>query len=217
MAPDFATDAFLTDARKRMVDSQVRPNKVSDPRILDAMRHLPRERYLPASLIALAYSDQNIDLGHGRVMLQPMVLARMVQALVPLRGERALVVGTGYAAALLAALGCEVTVLEDQAEPRHGFQAPVVNRVSGPLAAGWPEGAPYHVILVEGAVPSVPPSLAGQLHTGEGRLVAILGEPGRTSHAIHAEAVPGGVSQRALFDCQCPVIPGFAAAPVFEF
>ena len=216
MAPDFATDAFLTDARGRMVDSQIRPNKVTDPRILDAMLHVPRERYLPLARIALAYSDQNVDLGHGRVMLQPMVLARMIQALEPLRGEKALVIGSGYAASLIAALGCAVTVLED-AEHTHAFQAPIVIRATGPLSAGWTAGAPWDVILIEGAVPAVPRALVEQLHPENGRLVTILNEKGRASHAIHAEAVPGGVSLRALFDCQCAISPGFAPAPVFEF
>ena len=66
---------FLSDARKRMVDSQLRPNKVSDPRILDAMRRLPRERFLPATLRALAYADDNVPLGRGRVMLAPKLRA----------------------------------------------------------------------------------------------------------------------------------------------
>src|ERR1700712_2014600 len=76
-------NGFLVDARNRMVDSQVRPNKVSDPRILDAMRHLPRERFLPRTQWALAYADQNVPLGGGRVLLQPLAVARLVQAAQP--------------------------------------------------------------------------------------------------------------------------------------
>src|SRR5487761_533200 len=92
----------FADARARMVDSQVRPNKVTDPRILHAMRTLPRERFLPPALAPLAYSDDDVPLGGGRVMLAPMVIARLVQLLGLQPGERALVVaaGPGYGTAL---------------------------------------------------------------------------------------------------------------------
>lgn len=248
--PIASHDAFLDDARQRMVDSQIRPNKVSDPHILDAMRHLPRERFLPDARLALAYADQNVPLGGGRVLLQPMVLARLVQAAAPLQGEKVLVAGagTGYSAALLAALGCEVIALEepgmllDHAKRALAAVAPSVRLVSGPLPAGWPEGAPYDLILIDGAVPEVPDTLASQLNRETGRLVTIVapsgpgsgtnsgtisgmsGGPGggmyQSGHsglAVQAEPTPAGVSVRPLFDCLCPVLPCFAAAPVFEF
>jgi protein-L-isoaspartate(D-aspartate) O-methyltransferase len=218
-------DHFLIDARNRMVDSQIRPNKVSDPRILDAMRHLPRERFLPPSLLALAYSDQNVLLGSGRVLLQPMMLARLVQTALPMKGEKVLVAaaGTGYSAALLAALGCSVTALEepgalaDHAKSVLAAVAPSVTLVTGPLAAGWAAGASYDLILIDGAVPDIPPVLAAQLDRQTGRLLTVLTPDGRSSHAVRAEPTSAGVSVRTLFDCRCPVLPGFAAAPVFEF
>jgi protein-L-isoaspartate(D-aspartate) O-methyltransferase len=238
MAPstkNVLNQAYLADARNRMVDSQIRPNKVSDPRILDAMRHLPRERFLPDAQLALAYADQNVPLRGGRVLLQPMVSARLVQAAEPLKGERALVVGagTGYSAALLAALGCEVAALEepgmllDQAKTALAEVAPSVELVSGPLAAGWPAHAPYDLILIDGAVPEIPMVVASQLKRETGRLVTIVcpdgtnpdgtKNAGRTGLAVHAEPTPAGVSVRTLFDCRCPVLPGFAVAPAFEF
>src|ERR1700722_9272741 len=178
---DTPHDDFLSDARKRMVDSQIRPNRVSDPRILDAMRRLPRERYLPPGQLALAYADQNVPLGGGRVMLQPMVLARLIQAAMPLPGETALVVaaGSGYSAALLALLGCTVTALEestpllDLARPAMAASARAITLVSGPLASGWPSGAPYDLILIDGSVPEVPASIATQLNRDTGRLLTI--------------------------------------------
>ena len=228
------SDAFLTDARNRMVDSQVRPNRVSDPRILDAMRHLPRERFLPDAQLALAYADQNVPLGGGRIMLQPLALARLVQAADPLPGEKVLVVaaGTGYSAALFAALGCDVTALEepgvllDIAKTSLAASAPTVKLVSASLAAGWPAGAPYDIILIDGAVPEVPANIAGQLNRQTGRLLTIVGattgrggvqRTGLSGLAVHAEPTPAGVSVRALFDCLCPILPGFAVAPAFEF
>ena len=218
-------DDFLADARARMVDSQIRPNKVTDPRILDAMRHLPRQRFLPESSRALAYADQNVPLGGGRVLLQPMVLARLVQAAEPLAGEKVLVVGagTGYAAALFAMLGCTVTALEESADllekarPVLAAIARTVTSISGPLPAGWPADAPYDLILIDGAVPAVPPVIAGQLRRETGRLVTIVSDGGRTGRAVHAEPTQAGISVRALFDCLCPILPGFAPAPVFEF
>lgn len=213
-------DTFLIDARNRMVDSQIRPNRVSDPRILGAMRHLPRERFLSDTTLALAYADQNVPLGGGRVLLQPMALARLLQAAAPLSGEKALVVGagTGYSAALLAAIGCEVTALEepgalfDLAKAALAAVAPAVRLVSGSLPAGWPGGAPYDLILIDGAVPEVPATLTSQLNRETGRLLTIAGPV-----AVRAEPTPAGVSVRALFDCPCPVLPPFALAPVFEF
>jgi protein-L-isoaspartate(D-aspartate) O-methyltransferase len=238
MAPPIQTtphEDLMTDARKRMVDSQLRPNKVSDPRILDAMRRLPREQFLPAPLLARAYADDNVPLGGGRVLLQPMVLGRMVQAAMPLPGEKALVIGagTGYSAAVLAATGCEVTALEENAvlaalaKSVLDRLAPGVTLVSGPLQAGWAANAPYDLILIDGAVPEVPGALGSQLNRETGRLLTIVipggvapggnstrGHPG---HAVQATPTPAGVSVRALFDCDCPVLPGFAPAPVFEF
>jgi protein-L-isoaspartate(D-aspartate) O-methyltransferase len=230
-AANVLPDSFLIDARNWMVDSQVRPNRVSDPRILDAMRHLPRERFLPDAQLALAYADQNVPLGGGRVLLQPMALARLVQAAEPVAHEKVLVVaaGTGYSAALFAALGCDVTALEepgvllDQAKTALAAIVPSVRLVSGALPAGWPAGAPYDIILIDGAVPEVPLTVANQLNRQTGRLLTIVapsasaGGIHRTGLAVQAEPTPAGVSQRALFDFLCPILPGFAASPAFQF
>jgi protein-L-isoaspartate(D-aspartate) O-methyltransferase len=216
--------AALTDARNRMVDSQIRPNKVSDPRILAAMRDLPREIFLPDQLHALAYADQNVTLGRGRVLLQPMVLARLIQATEPLTGEKVLVVGgAGYSAAIYAAIGCVVTALEepgpllDQAKSALAAVAPSVTLAAGPLPAGWAAGAPYDLILIDCAVPAVPVTIAGQLNRDTGRLVTIVRDGDHTGHAVQAEPTAAGISVRALFDCLCPIPPGFAPAPAFQF
>ena len=165
---------------------------MTDPRITGAMRRLPRERFLPAGLAALAYADEDVPLGNGRVLMQPMAIARLVQLAAPMPGERALVVaaGVGYGAALLAACGPRVTALEEDpallALARHALTevAPDVSVVSGPLSAGWPAGAPYDVILLEGAVQEIPPALAQQLRNDGGRLVTVVcsrrpDQPGR--------------------------------------
>ncbi len=229
-----ATQAELfADARKNMVDSQIRPNRVTDPRILSAMRRLPRERFLPASVAALAYADEDVPLGRGRYLMEPMVLARLLQAALPRENERVLVVGagTGYGAAVLAACGCRVTALEDDRDLLRIANAilpevaPSVTLVAGPLAAGWPPTAPYDLILIEGAVSEVPALLTDQLHREQGRLVAALSEadgapgPGLagTTRAILAEATAAGLGITPIFDCATPPLPALRKAPVFAF
>ena len=221
-----ATQAELyAEARKNMVDSQVRPNRVTDPRIIAAMRSLPRERFLPAQVQSLAYSDEDVPLGNGRYMMEPMVLAKLLQSALLQEHERVLVVGagTGYSAAVLDACGCRVTALEDDAALlaiAHSVlsaEAPYVKLVSGPLAAGWPEQAPYDLILIDGAVPEIPPPLAMQIHQETGRILAAICGEGRITQAVQAEATASGLGMTTMFDCATPPIPALRRAPIFAF
>lgn len=220
------TAAFdFADARNRMVDSQVRPNKVTDPRIIAAMRNLPRELFLPPELRPFAYIDEDIKLGGGRVLMEPMVIARLVQLLAPAGGEHALVVasGVGYGAALLAVCGVRVTALEedrrllDLARPVLERVAPSVSLVSGPLAAGWPAGAPYDMILVEGSVPRIPAALDQQLRADRGRLATVLSDRPGVGQAVLAEPTGAGLSSRPIFDCATPAVPALVPKPGFVF
>jgi len=214
-----------TRARNIMVDGQLRPNKVTDARILHAMRRLPRERFLPARLAALAYADEDVPLGEGRVLMEPMVLARLIQALAPRAGERALVAacGTGYGAAVLAATGARVTALEEnaglaaQAKSALAEVAPGVTLVTGPIAAGWAEGGLWDMVLIEGAVAAIPPAYAGLVKPGAGRLATVISSGARTGYAALAELTPAGLVPRPLFDCATVLLPGFGAAPGFRF
>lgn len=223
---DMATQAQLfADARKRMVDSQIRPNRVTNPRILAAMRRLPRERFLPPAVVPLAYADEDVPLGNGRYMLEPMVLAKLLQAATLQEHERVLVVGagTGYGAAVLAACGCRVVALEEDpallaiAEAILPQEAPGVTLASGPLSAGWPGHAPYDMILIEGAVPEVPPALAAQLHQETGRLLTAICSEGRATRAVQAEVTAGGLGMTPIFDTGTPPIPSLQRAPAFQF
>jgi protein-L-isoaspartate(D-aspartate) O-methyltransferase len=217
--PDFAA------ARDYMVDSQVRPNKVYDPRILSAMRRIPREAFVPPDKVAFAYLDEDVTLPRGRALVEPMVIARLLQSAAVVEGEKALVVaaGTGYGAALLASCGASVTALEDDpallaiAKPALAAWAPNVTLVTGALDVGWPAGAPYDLILVDGAVGRFPPALAQQLRPRSGRVVGVLREGPGPGQAVVAEATPGGLRPQPLFDCYIPVIPALAAAPGFVF
>ena len=214
------------DARNRMVDSQVRPNKVADPRIVDAMRTLPRERFVPPNMAPLAYADDDVPLGGGRFLMEPMVIARLVQTAAVRPGERALVVGagSGYGAALLAALGAQVTALEQDpvllalARAALPAVAPSVTLVVGPLTAGWPAGAPYDLVLIEGAAEEIPPALIQQLKPASGRIVAVRAVTSGVGHAALGEAVGGAaLAWQALFDCATPLLPALRRAPSFVF
>ena len=217
-------------ARNLMVDGQVRPNKVYDARLLAAMRHVPRERFLPPGLAAMAYTDDDVRLPGGRFLMQPMVLARLVHSAGVRAGERALVIGAGagYGAALLAACGAAVTALEDDAGllalARQALPewAPGVTLAEGPLTAGWAAGAPYDIVLIEGAFAAVPPALVTQLAPQGGRLLGVRSGSGRVSQAVIGEVVRRGgradeLALQPIFDCATPALPGFAAAPAFVF
>ena len=226
-----ASPGYMTDyaaARDHMVDGQVRPNKVIDPRIIRAMRMLPRERFLPPHLISLAYADEDVALPNGRSLMEPMVVARLIQLLRVQDGDAALVVaaGPGYGAAVLAACGARVTALEDDpallalARAALPALAPAVMVVEGPVGDGWPGAAPYDVILIEGAVPHVPDTLARQLRPN-GRIAAVVGQPGRPADGVVAEAVMAGTELKlrtsAFFSCATPLLPQLAPRPAFTF
>ena len=210
------------DARKRMVDGQIRPNKVTDPRLLEAMRDLPRERFLPPSLRARAYIDEDVPLPGGRAMMEPRVLARLVQVLAPRAGGRALVVGagTGYGAAVLARMGAAVTAVEDDAAlaaiAREAFAACLP-----PAAVRWAEGLPsdgeaFDAILVEGEVPAVPDRVSGLLAEG-GRLAAAVGGGRRNGTAVLGQRLGGAFTVTPVFDCAVAALPAFAPPPRFVF
>jgi protein-L-isoaspartate(D-aspartate) O-methyltransferase len=214
-------------ARRMMVDCQVRTSDVTDQRIIAAMQDLPRERFVPARNASLAYLDLDVAVTEGkpaRRLLKPMVLAKLIQAVEIGPQDRVLDVGcaTGYASALLARLARQVTALEEDATlARHAREnlaaIDVANAevVSGPVAGGWPAGAPYDVILVDGAAEVVPERLLRQLADG-GRLAGIVGRA-PASKAVLYLAGAGQASARPIFDAAAPALPGFAEPPQFVF
>ena len=219
-------DSFdFSDARNRMVDSQIRPNRVVDPRILSAMREIPRERFLPPKLRAFAYLDEDVPLGGGRVLIEPMVIARLVQLAAPTEGERALVIaaGTGYGAALLASCGVRVIALEEDrglagiAERMLSEWAPSTSVVLGPLAAGWPSGAPYDFIIIEGAIRDIPPAVGGQIRADRGRLVTVRTVAPGVCQAVLAEPTPIGLRAQPMFDCATAPLASLMPKPGFSF
>ncbi|MBV9628740.1 MAG: protein-L-isoaspartate O-methyltransferase [Xanthobacteraceae bacterium] len=212
-------------ARRMMVDGQVRTRDVFDTNLLAAMAEIPRERFVPPEQAALAYLDRNIPLTAqgSRCLLQPMVLAHLLQAADIAEGEHVLDVGcaTGYTAAVSARLAGTVVALEEDrklaafARRTLGELAPQVKLVEGPLQAGWPDLGPYDVIVVEGAAEVIPPALFAQLKDG-GRLVTIDGVRPGAKAAVYC-SVKGEISFRPLIEAAAPILPGFAKPPAFVF
>jgi protein-L-isoaspartate(D-aspartate) O-methyltransferase len=216
------------EARRRMVDGQLRPNRVVDPRLIAAMLEIPRERFLPPGLAARAYTDEDVPLPGGRALIEPMVIARLLQLLALRDGDRLLVVGagTGYAAAVAARCGARVTALEDdpallaiarRAAPAFASAADL-SLIAGKLTEGFAAAAPYDAILIEGEVPEVPAAIAGQLAEG-GRLATVLAAASRglSSRAVLGRRVAGALSLSDAFDCATLPLPQFRPAPRFVF
>lgn len=213
--PDFAA------ARDVMVDGQLRPTKIIHRGVLDAMRRLPREAFAPPGLQALAYIDDDLALPGGRFMLRPLSVARLVQLAEPQPGERALVIGagSGYLSAVLAACGVAVTALEQDPALAALARAnrammPGVVPAEGNLAAGLEAGAPYDLLVIEGAVAEIPARFARML-TPAGRLVGILAPRPGQSVAVRAVVQGGSFVVTPAMDCFAPMLPGFAPAPAF--
>jgi protein-L-isoaspartate(D-aspartate) O-methyltransferase len=218
----------FTLARNLMVDGQLRPSKVNDRRLLEVMRRLPRDLFVPAALREFAYIDDDLKISPTRVMIKPLVIARLLQLATPRAGETALVVGagTGYAATILAQLGVQVTALEEDPDlialareaaiaPSAGQTFPV-SFVTGRLADGYPDRAPYDLILIEGAVRAIPERIGRQV-AQNGRLVTVLAAVHTASTAILAEPTLGGISTRAAFDANTALLPELLPLPSFAF
>jgi protein-L-isoaspartate(D-aspartate) O-methyltransferase len=209
--PDFAA------ARAAMVDSQLRPQGVTDPAVLRAMGTLPRELFLPEASRPFAYSDRAVAMRPGRFLAAPAVLGQLLNALEAQPGERALVVGagTGYSAAVLASMGLEVTALESSPELAGKAKELGVEEVEGPLDAGHRQGAPYDLILIEGAVEVIPGAIVDQLAEG-GRLGAALADRGVTRLIVGRKA-GGAFGYLSIGDAGVPALPGFTRAKAFIF
>jgi protein-L-isoaspartate(D-aspartate) O-methyltransferase len=217
-----------TLARNLMVDGQLRPTKVNDRRLLDIMRSLRRELFVPDAMREFAYIDEDLKISAGRVLMKPLVLARLIQLAAPRPGETALVVGagTGYGAAILAELGVQVTALEEDADlitlAREAAASPdragafPVSFVTGKLAEGYAERAPYDLILIEGAVRAIPERIGRQV-AQNGRLVTVLAPENAAGTAVLAEPSLGGVRARPAFDATTALLPGLLPAPSFAF
>jgi protein-L-isoaspartate(D-aspartate) O-methyltransferase len=212
-------------ARHNMVESQIRTNRVTDPALLDALAELPREQFVPAERRSIAYIDEDVRLAGDRFMMEPMVLARLLQAAEPTKSDVALDVGctTGYATAVLARLAATAIGLEcDRALARQagdtlarlGIDNAIV--VEGKLGEGYPKHGPYDIILLNGAVAEVPVALLDQLAEG-GRLVGVRRPGAGPGAAMLMLKRHGAVAGRTLFEAATPFLPDLAPQPRFVF
>lgn len=206
--------------RRAMVASQLRTTAVNDPRVVAAMGEVSREAFVPAARAGLAYVDTLVPLGGGRFLNSPMATGRLLTEAAPQPTDRALVVGaaTGYAAAVLARLVASVTALEEDASLIAVARAALpstVTVVQGALADGWTAGAPYDLILVDGAVETISPALIAQLGEG-GRLATALLEDGVSRLAVGRKA-GGAFGYSAFADADAAPLPGFARPAGFSF
>ena len=214
----------LARARDIMVESQVRPSDVTDSRIVQAMRHLPRERFAPAQKRAVAYADLEIEVAPGRMLLRPRDLAKLIQALAPQAHERALEIAgaTGYGAAVLAACCKEVITLDPDGDLSFAAGAALqscglanVKPVSTALASGWKDEAPYDVILLNGAAEVVPEAWFQQLAPG-GRLGVIVRDGPVGSARVYTRA-DDSFAHRTVFDAFPALTPGLERPRSFAF
>lgn len=209
--PDFAA------ARAAMVASQLRPQGVTDPAVLEAMARIPREDFLPDHSRPLAYVDRALTIGAGRFLSAPAVLGQLLTQMIPERGTRALVVGagTGYSAAVLAAMGLEVHAVDSSAELAGKARELGIDVVEGPLEIGHAQGAPYDQILIDGAVEFIPDAIVAQLADG-GRLGTAVADRGITRLAV-GRKVGGAFGYLTFGDAGVPALPGFSRPKAFTF
>lgn len=220
----------FSEARLNMVESQIRPNQVTDARLLRALHDVPREKFVPASMQALAYMEDEIVVAQvfagepARSLMSPMPLARMIQLAEVGSDDLVLDIGcaSGYSTAILARLAesvvgleCNESLAEQASQTLMELEADNVAVVAGPLSQGYASEGPFDVILLNGSVAEVPAALLKQLKDG-GRLVAIISE-NISGEATLFRNVAGRVSKRSAFDASAQPLPGFEREQVFVF
>ena len=224
MSPHTPPSSFAI-ARGNMIESQIRPNRVGDPRLLDIMLNLPRERFVPDALQGVAYSDEAVRIAPGRYLTEPLVLAQMFEALALRDSDHVLVVGTGsgYSSVIAAKLAGKVDSVEEDealrssaADRLREFGCGTVSLHDGRLSEGWEQAAPYSAMLVDGAVAAIPEPLIAQL-TADGRLATVLRAPGAAPHVVIVERAGQGYATRPVFDGVAHLLPGFAPKQEFTF
>ncbi|MDG1128919.1 protein-L-isoaspartate O-methyltransferase [Seohaeicola saemankumensis] len=209
--------------RTTMVDTQVRPSDVTKFPIIEAMLSIPREEFVPDNRREAAYVGENLDIGAGRVMLEPRTLAKMLDALDVQRDEMVLDLGCGlgYSSAVIARLAEAVVAVESiealasEAQDilsREGADNVILHQ--GPLAEGAAQHGPYDVIVIEGAVAELPASILDQLKDG-GRIACLFME-GALGVVRIGYKLDGGISWRFAFNAGAPVLAGFEKQAAFS-
>jgi protein-L-isoaspartate(D-aspartate) O-methyltransferase len=220
--------------RRNMVDTQLRTYDVTNKKLLEAIESIGREFFVPELMRGLAYLDQPIRLTAGdkdtRILLTPMVLARMLQAADIEPGLRILDVagGSGYSAAVMAAMGADVTMLESSSamadlakESLTNADIPVADKTrsgisihTGGLSKGLPKAEAFDIILINGAIEIEPVALLKQLKDG-GRLIAVVGS-GRAGRVTLFQKTGEITSKRSILDASAPILADFRKEAEFR-
>lgn len=211
-------------ARTAMVDCQIRPSDVTRYPIIEAMLSIPREEFVPAAARNVAYVGEHVHFSKDRVVLDPRVMGKMLDAVAVNSGELVLDVGCGlgYSAAVIGWMAeAVIAVEEDEALAADAARLLAENDVmnviveQAPLVDGAPVHGPYDVIVIEGGIETLPEGIESQLKTG-GRIAAIFVE-GALGQCRIGRKTPNGISWRRAFDATAPVMPGFTTEKSFEF
>lgn len=214
-------------ARTSMVDSQIHTMGVVNEDILNAFRTIPRELFVPEGQSGFAYSDEDMPIGEGRYIMEPVTHARLIQAALPVAGDVVLDIGgaTGYSAAILSGIVSHVVAVEENAsllqKASQNWDSLGLANISaqqGAFVSGSAEKGPYSLIIINGSVAFIPPALIDQL-APEGRLLAVVKGPNdRIGRAILIKKGKDGVlSDRILFDAAVPYLPGLQPRTEFVF
>ncbi len=212
-------------ARLNMIEGQIRPNKVTDGRVLAAMAEVPRERFVPKKLQGAAYVDEDLAVAPRRYLMEPAVFARLLQAAAIAPTDLVLDIGcaTGYSTAVLARLAATVVAVESDRGLAKTAVALLAELdadnavvVEGELKAGYAKQAPYDAIVLGGAVEQVPPAITDQLAEG-GRLAAVVADGSSVGVGVLMLRARGALLRRVLFDAAVPPLPGFKAERGFVF
>jgi protein-L-isoaspartate(D-aspartate) O-methyltransferase len=209
--------------RTMMVDTQVRPSDVTKFPIIDAMLSTPREAYVPDALREAAYVGENLDIG-GRTLLDPRTLAKMLDALNIDLNDVVLDVGCGlgYSTAVIAGMAEFVVGVEDDADRATDAQANLSENgvdnaavVEGALNGGAAKSGPFDIIILQGAVDSVPATLTDQLRD-QGRIAAIFAQ-GALGVVRIGHKIDGEINWRDVFNASAPMLAGFERPAAFAF
>ncbi len=217
----------FSQARTNMVDGQIHTAGVVDPRILQAFETIPRELFVPEKSQSIAYTDEDIEIGQGRFLLEPITHAKMIQAVQPKKSDIVLDIGigAGYSSAILSPMVTTIIALEtnkrqiDKASRLwNKIGACNIALIEGKLENGVPDQAPYSLIVINGAVSEVPETVLNQMETN-GRLITIVKKPGQPigRATLFMKSKSGTISSKPLFDAAVPFLKGFEPKPQFEF
>lgn len=210
--------------RTAMIDSQLRTTGVADARVVEAFAAIPREMFVPRDLAMIAYVDAPVSVGHGRTMMEPLTLGRLLEAAKIAANEHVLIIGgaTGYSAAVIAKLAGSVTMVEQDAalaDAARGTLATLgvetVVVVEGELTAGAADRGPFDVLFLDGAVEIIPEALLAQVRDG-GRVAGVRIENG-VGRAMVGVRAAGSFGGESFAEAGAAPLPGFARGKTFVF